>query len=190
MLTFANVQAFLARLLVEVMAADLMRRNCRDHAQFTISAFPDRGSRSRTAKPERKRNENIADVRVPWVCGRWRRCDAAAWRMPARPRRLRCSRQATSCPRAVRPRRCPRARRTRYGQTCWRCTLGLVKVSSRTEREPAASAEIPWRIPLATAVARTCSVNARLLTAAHSHRLFPPRWRRRRQRRRRRWRWW
>jgi len=55
--------------------------------------------------------------------------------MPVRPRRLRCSRRATSCPRpAVRPRRCPRARRTRYGQTCWERTLGLVKVSSRAER--------------------------------------------------------
>lgn len=33
-----------------------------------------------------------ARVCIPWVCGRWRRCDAAAWRMPVRLRRLRCSR--------------------------------------------------------------------------------------------------
>lgn len=56
--------------------------------------------------------------------------------MPVRLRRLRCSRRATSCPRGVRPRRCPRARRTRYGQTCWGkgAPSVSVKVSSRTER--------------------------------------------------------
>lgn len=89
-----------------------------------------------TEGQKKRKKKKKADVLVPWVCGRWRRCDAAAWRMPVRPRRLRCSRRATSCPRAVRPRRCPRARRMRYGQTCWggRCTLGLVEVSSRAER--------------------------------------------------------
>lgn len=96
----------------------------------------DRERRGNGGTRKGKEKEKKTDVLVPWVCGRWRRCDAAAWRMPVRPRRLRCSRRATSCPRAVRPRRCPRARRTRYGQTCWggMCTLGFVEVSSRAER--------------------------------------------------------
>lgn len=124
------------RLLIEVMTVDLVRRNYRSHARLAALCLHHPIEKEKEKKERKRRKRSKRRMRVPWGCGRWRRCDAAAWRMPVRLRRLRYSRPATSCPRAVRSRRCPAKRAGTMGG---RAPSGLVKVDPCTMRAGGAS---------------------------------------------------